>query len=408
MPPRAKARAKAGSRTRSTSAKRRSTRAAIVVEDLADFNESINLLTHGDSGVGKTPFAAMAPNAVILSTEKGSISAKRFGSTAKLIRATSWIKMEAALDYLEQHKDDFDWVILDSLTKMQQLLLRHLLEINVEEGTAKADLDLPALADHQKWQNMFKRFVDRIVDMQINSILIATSMHKEDAEGEDLVMPDVQGKDYAISNYVCAQMDGVYYLKVFSPKKDGEPYWRLLTQKKPPYFAKDRFRALPRVIEYPYMPRIIELIQESLGDGEPLHGPEMMRALETRRSKKVDDDDLEEPDDDEEEPEEPEEAPERPAATRSTRKRPEAGRGQRRPARAAGREPEDDTDEEEEPEEPPKRPRPAARAAKAKTPAARSRRPASVRKMKAQQDEDDLDEFDPDDGDIDLDDEDEE
>jgi hypothetical protein len=375
-------------------------RPKIVVEDLADFNESINLLVYGDSGVGKTPFAAMAPRAVILSTEKGSISAKRFGSTAKLIRAFDWATVEAALDYLEAQPDDFDWLVLDSLPKMQILLLRYLLGINVEENRKNADIDVPQIQDHQKWQNMFKRFVDRIIDIPINTIFVATAMHKEDAEGEDLVLPDVQGKDYAIAQYVCAQMDGVYCLKIVSPKKDGEPYWRLLTQSKPPYFAKDRYRALPRVIEYPYVPKIIELIQDSIGDGGPLYGPEMMTvpAAPNRSAAEFDEDDIEDLED-EDEDEEPEEPPKRPRAVRSTRSQRKPARGQARRAKAEPDEPDEDwesLDKEDEPE-PPKR-QPKRRAG--------NRRPTRKPKPEPEPDEDGSDDFDPDD-EIDLEDEDE-
>lgn len=366
----------------------RSNRPAIVVEDLADFNESINFIVYGDSGVGKTPFAGAAPNAVFLSTEKGTISAKRFGSKAKLIRATSWLKVEAAIDYLEENPDGFDWVILDSLTKLQVLLLRYLLEVNVEEGLAKADLDLPALADHQKWQNMFKRFVDRLIDLDVNVIFIATAMHKEDAEGEDLVLPHVEGKDYAISQYVCAQADGVYCLKVKSDKR-GEPYWRLLTKTTPPYFAKDRYKALPRVVERPTMPAIIEAIQNSIAEGEPL-------AADSSAPEPVEPEDL---DDDDEEPE-PESRPngrKRSGPTGSTRQRRTARSGQK--SHADDDLGDDDEDDEEEEPEPPKR-----EARRTTRRPARTARQSVKRTKRPEPDEDDesddSDDFDPDDIDL--------
>lgn len=380
MPPRAKTRRKP---TRKAATKR----AVIVVEDLADFNESINFMIYGDSGVGKTPLAGQAPNAVFLSAEKGAISAKRFGSKAKLIRATSWLKIEAAIDYLEQNPDGFEWVILDSLTKLQVLLLRYLLEINVEEGLAKADLDLPALADHQKWQNMFKRFVDRLIDLDINTIFIATTMHKEDAEGEDLVLPHLEGKDYAISQYVCAQMDGVYCLKVKSDK-EGEPYWRLLTKTTPPYFAKDRYNALPRVVNRPSMPVIIDAIRDSIDNGQPLP------------PSAPDEDDIE-PEDlpDDEVDEKPAKARKTAGASRTTRTRRTARRDQESNA-YGGLGDEDDEAEEEEPE-PPKR----RTARTTRRPARTARQPANrTSKAKpAEEDEGDEDDFDPDE--IDLEDE---
>lgn len=410
MPPRAKTRRKATSRQAADRS-----RPAITVEDLADFNDSINLLVHGDSGVGKTPYSAMAPDSVILSTEKGAISAKRYGSKSKLIRATSWMKIEAAVEYLEQNPSEFQWVIVDSLPKMQQLLLRFLLEMNVEEQKAKADLDLPALADHQKWQNMFKRFVDRLIDLPVNCIFIATSMRVEieDTDGEihEMVIPGIEGKakeGYAISQYVSAQMDGVHCLKIVSPKEKGaDPFWRLLTQARPPYFAKDRFRALPRVINYPYMPKVIDLIQDSVTDGTPLFDPDLMTMpgddLPDAKSVRVlDADDADEDEDDfgDEEPEPPRKrsnARNRAAGTRSTRATRTAKSGQKSHGEDDLAD-EDDEAEEEEPEPPKRRTGRTTR-----RPARTARQPANRAKRKKADEEDesdDSDDFDPDEFDL--------
>jgi AAA domain-containing protein len=419
MPPRAKARTRAGSNSQSNSAKRSardnghskgSERAAITIEDLANFNESINILVHGDSGVGKTPFAAMAPDAVILSTEKGAISAKRYGSTAKLIRATSWLKVEAACDYLESHTGEFKWVIIDSLPKMQQLLLRYLLAMNVEEGKNNADIDLPQIQDHQKWQNMYKRFLDRLIDMDINCIFIATSMRIEidepDGDISEVVLPAIEGKakeGHAIAQYTCAQMDSVYYLKVVSPKdKNQRPFWRLLTQKLPPYFAKDRYRALPRVVQYPYMPKIIELIENSISDGAPMFSPDLMTMPDEHNLPTgpiesqpdvgdFDEDDIEDLDDIEDA-----EEPAKPAGRRTQPKT----RAVKAPARSgqtrdAGDDLDDDPadeDEEEIEEQPkPRRARPKQ--------ASRTARPVKRNRAKEPEPEDEPDEdddFDPD------------
>ena len=405
-------------------------RPQITVEDLADFNESINGLVHGDSGVGKTPFAGAAPDAVFLSTEKGSISAKRFGSKAKLIRATSWEKVESGIDYLEENPDGFRWVIVDSITKMQQLLLRYLLERNVADGGKNADIDIPQIQDHQKWQNMFKRMIDRLIDLDINVVFIATSMHKEDAEGDDLVLPDIQGKDYAIAQYVCAQMDFVYCLKTATNKKTDEPEWWLITKSRPPYFAKDRYNAVDALVKKPDFAEIIEAIENSAAAAEPNAN------VKKRRSKgmvvddtdpdeiedddeDLDDDDLEEGDDDdpdlddeedddddieddESDGDDEEEDDDPPA--KATRRKPVATTRRAKPAtrkRPADVEPPEDEEDDDEEEEA----KPVARRRTPRKPAAKkaAARPTASRRRagKVEPDED----FDPDDGDDDFDDE---
>ncbi len=230
------------------------------IEDLADFDESKNILVYGDSGVGKTVFLGGAPNAIFISTENGTIAAKRQGSNAKLIRISAWEDLEVALDYIEKNPKNYEWVLLDSLQQMQRILLKHLLGKGVEEGKKGADLDVPQIQDHQKWQNMFLRFVDRLVDAPVNVMFASTSMRVEgeddDGDVTEIVLPAIQGKakeGYAIAQYVCAAMSSVYYMGV--ERKKGKQNRFIITQKTPPYFAKCRYDVLPD--------RLV------LGDGDP-------------------------------------------------------------------------------------------------------------------------------------------
>jgi AAA domain-containing protein len=218
----------------------------VKVEDLADFNESFNWCIHGDSGVGKTVFASFAPNAYILSTEKGVISAKRVGSTAKLLRAPDWDHVEASIEWADKNLTEKDVLVVDSVTKMQELVIRWWLGIQHEENAAR-DIDIPQIQDHQKWQRMFLRFVGHIIDAPYNSIFVATSMRREDEEGDDLVLPNIVGKDYAIAQNFCADMDIVSCLRVKKRSDMDAPREAILINDTfPPYFAKDRFNVLPR------------------------------------------------------------------------------------------------------------------------------------------------------------------
>jgi hypothetical protein len=235
-------------------------------EALQDFDETINILIHGNSGVGKTTLAGGASNAVFLSTEKGVVSAKRTGSNAKLLRGFDWDHIVASLDWADENLGPDDWLILDSATKMQILQIRWILQLIHEENEIR-DEDIPAIQDHQKWQNMFMRFIDRIVDAKYNSIIITTSMIKDDQEGDSIVMPAITGKDYTISAYVCAQMSAVLYYGVApSRHKDDPTVRRILTETFPPYFAKTRYSDLfPRWLDvyegdFTAMSRIITCI----------------------------------------------------------------------------------------------------------------------------------------------------
>ena len=218
----------------------------VKVEDLADFNESFNWGLYGDSGVGKTVFASFAPRGYILSTEKGVIAAKRAGSTARLLRAPTWDHVEANIKWADKNLTERDILIVDSVTKMQDMALDWWLGIQHDENAAR-DRDIPQIQDHQKWQRMFMRFVNHLIDAHYNTILVATAMRKEDEEGDDLVLPNIVGKDYAIAQNFCAALDIVSCLRVKKRSNIDDPRESMLINDTfPPYFAKDRFNVLPR------------------------------------------------------------------------------------------------------------------------------------------------------------------
>jgi hypothetical protein len=242
----------------------------ITEEDLADFNESINILLHGPSGHGKTVLASGAPRAIFISTEKGAVAAKRAGSKARLLRAFDWEHVVAAKGHCDITCGPEDWVILDSLTKMQVLMIRWILRTQ-HAMNASRDLDIPAIQDHQKWQNYFKRFVDSLIEAPYNTIFITTEMRRDDEEGEPIVLPAITGKDYEICDYVRAQMDVVLYYQV-TTNKEGERVRRALAQPWAPYIAaKDRYDALGMFQDvtpgdYTAMADFIEMIQHPEGN----------------------------------------------------------------------------------------------------------------------------------------------
>jgi hypothetical protein len=246
---------------------------SIEIEDLAGFNPTINWLIHGPSGHGKTTLAGGAPNATFLACERGSISAKRTGSKAGLMRAPDWPHIVAATKLAGEKMGPEDWLIVDSLPRAQTLYIRWLLGVRHEENSAR-DLDIPAIQDHQKWQNAFTRWVDGVIDAPYNAIFLSQSMYKTDENGDDLVLPAITGKDYAIAMGICAAMDIVTYYAVATKDgnaqkdEDGNPIRRALFQPYPPYFAKDWYNVFGRAQDvyhedYGAMAEFIQMIRES-------------------------------------------------------------------------------------------------------------------------------------------------
>lgn len=200
---------------------------------LEDEEEKVNLLVYGNSGVGKTVWCGTAKNVLFLAPEDdGTISAKRLGSKAKKWTIKEWEDFDEAVNWLEDNPDHgFDVIVVDSITEMQQIMLRYILR--TEQGkNASRDIDIPQIQDHQKWQNMFKRYVHRVNDLPVNVVWTALVRNETDEEGEEFLTPDIQGKGYQMSQAICSYMTSYGYMqakqvKVRNPK-EGEPETKII------------------------------------------------------------------------------------------------------------------------------------------------------------------------------------
>lgn len=238
--------------------------------DLEDYTESMNWLIYGRSGCGKTVMGGQLPGRVlIIANEKGTIAAKRQGSKAKVWKITIWEDLVKAYEWLANGGCDlFDWIVIDSITDMQYKCIRWIMR-NVVKAKPHRDQDIPAIDDHFKWQLSMKRMLVDFNDLPINVMWTAQEMIREDPEGEDIVLPLIEGKDYQISSWACAQMDVVGHLelkpviKEVNGKKAKSFTRRLTVNESPPVFAKDRYGVLGRVIDSPSVAVMIKTIADS-------------------------------------------------------------------------------------------------------------------------------------------------
>ncbi|UJQ86392.1 RecA-like DNA recombinase [Gordonia phage Wojtek] len=194
------------------------------IVDLQEFDDSINLGIYGPSGVGKTVLAGSDDKVLFLAVEKGTVSAKRQGSKAKVWPIKQWNDLEKAYKWLEANPDVFQWVVLDSVTEMQQMAIREILaKAHAENGSR--DLDIPAIQDHQKWQNIYKRFINYFVELPIDTVFLFLVRTAVDEDKNEFLTPDIQGKNYQLSQYTCGQMSAYGYMsnrKVAMKNEKGE------------------------------------------------------------------------------------------------------------------------------------------------------------------------------------------
>jgi len=213
--------------------------------------EYIQVLVHGDSGSGKTPFGASAAKGLVLATEAGTVSAARRGSKAKLWKCPTWRDFLKAKEWLEDQGAGkgipFSWVTIDSATNLQQLLLRHILETEYKAAPSKRSLDIPQIQDHQQWQNEFKRIMTEMVALPVNLCATALPMAVEvlDEEGlsEEWIIPQFDGKKGGIAWTICGLFSAGGRVKLVK-MKDGTVKQRIYWQKSGAHWGRDRYEAL--------------------------------------------------------------------------------------------------------------------------------------------------------------------
>lgn len=195
---------------------------------LDEDDDVVNLMIYGKPGSGKTVFGGSDDKVLFIAPEDdGTISAKRQGSKAKKWSVSDWNDIVDACEWIEENMDEvqenFDWIVVDSVTFMQKLLMRRILEDAVEENPER-NPDVPAMQDWQVYQNRFLRFVQMINDWPINVLWTALVRDEEDEEENSILVPDIQGKGYGMAMTVASYMTSFGNLRVEmrKVKRNGE------------------------------------------------------------------------------------------------------------------------------------------------------------------------------------------
>ena len=263
------------------------------IEDIDDFSESINILCHGDTGAGKNRLWAHLPNLFVLAIEDGATSIRRAGITGvKVANCRSWPDIVRAFEWLRDNPDEFQWVMIDSITKAQALCIRHIMEQVVKANPSRDPL-IPSQGDHFKWQLSIKQLVMDFNELPQNTVWLARSMIKENPDGDEIIVPSIEGKDYGISAWVCGEMSLLCYLKktTTGTGKSQKVKRELYTNEHTMYWCKDWYDVLPHKIEFTsevgIAERIVELIDSSGKSPQRERVGEAKKAAPKKKAKKA-------------------------------------------------------------------------------------------------------------------------
>lgn len=225
---------------------------------LQDEDEFVNILIYADSGVGKTVFCGSDDDVLFIAPEdNGTLSAKRFGSSAKKWKINKWSDIVEAYEWLYSLETiPFNWVVLDSLTEMQEMCMRQILDEAYEMNPGR-DPDVPQLQDWQPYFERFRRLVKGFNSLPVNVIYTALQKEEENEDGDKVTIPMIQGKGTQFAKQVASWMTSFGHMRVQRKKigtdEDGSPLYeeyRIIQWKASKnVMAKDRTMCLePRTI----------------------------------------------------------------------------------------------------------------------------------------------------------------
>jgi phage nucleotide-binding protein len=219
-----------------------------------------NWLIYCGSGIGKTVLAGTAPKGLFLTTEAaGTESAKAFGSDADEWIVNSWEEFGDAYAWLkkEGHKE-YDWVIPDSITELEELCWADQLESVGKEFEAR-------IQDYGIVDRKIKKMVDSFHRLPINVLWTAQEMAftTEDSDGDEIVkvLPKIgRTKGGApLANLICGKVTLVGYLGITETKEEGE-FRRLVVAGGEGWVAKDRHDAFGKYIDNPHIGEMAEAV----------------------------------------------------------------------------------------------------------------------------------------------------
>lgn len=200
----------------------------------------VRMLVYGESGSGKTRFAATWPACVFADADDGMASVDN--PNVYRIPINSWDDLVQTYEYLKRPGHPFKTIVLDSLNELQKLALGSI----IAEYTAihRSYGDLPGLSDYGKLMDMFDKQMRDFKSLYMNVIFIC-QVAARDSDIEQ-IKPQLIGKNTA--REMVRMVDEVAFL---AKGEGGDKRSRMMTFDSLDYVTKDRSGKLPTTITDP-------------------------------------------------------------------------------------------------------------------------------------------------------------
>jgi hypothetical protein len=214
----------------------------------AALNQGLKIVVYGASGAGKTYLCSTVPDkarCLIVSAEAGLLTLQGFDMKYTEIKSIE--DLQNVYIYVSENKDQFDWLCIDSLSEIAEVVLSKAMDENKNGMKAYGDM-----ADR-----MF-RTIRAFRDLKGVNVLFTAKAEKMPVDGRLMWAPSLPGK--RLSQNLSYFFDEVLALQS-SRNEEGEIVRSLQTVNDGIYEAKDRSGKLNEFEQ----PNIAEIQKKILG-----------------------------------------------------------------------------------------------------------------------------------------------
>lgn len=223
----------------------------------------IKILVYGRNGMGKTRFACTAPRPLVIDIqEKGTKSVRDYPGV-DVIKVAKWSEIVWAYWFLRAGNHEYDSVVIDTITGMQNVCMVQVLK----ESEDRDPLKDPKTASQRDWGKLAQLMKEQLLNFRnLPMHVIYTAQERiQSNEEEETVerVPDLSPGSRATAT-ACVDIIGRVYKKevrtVNKKTKKEVSRWqvRMLVGPHDDYVTKDRTGSLGRIMSEPTVPKILE------------------------------------------------------------------------------------------------------------------------------------------------------
>lgn len=224
----------------------------------------VKVLLYGRNGKGKTRTAATGPKPLIADiNEKGTKSIRNYD--AHVFHVKAWEDVVYLYWFLKQGDHDFETVVLDTLTALQNMCIAHVLKES-EDRDPNKDPHTMSMREWGKVGELMKPLLLNFRNLPMHVVFVAQERSVDNEEGESEKVPDLSPASRATAMSSVDIIGRIFQKEVRVINKQTQKEtkaWETLMLVGPHevYTTKDRTGVLPRIVRKPTIKMLIKASQ---------------------------------------------------------------------------------------------------------------------------------------------------